>query len=241
VELPGKQQKLKNTLRPRETILQGIELMRSAGTRIWTITRKFIKTFLFFTLLGMETAASVPTSRSGRNQAMSGNGKWNGKLRLGVPAAILLLAGFTAVAQAGWFDGIFKKSPAEIAKSAGVVETADAVMIPLKALDSGKALFLEADMGGRPLYYFALKSSDSTYRAAFDACDVCFRTNRGYRQEGDRMVCNKCGQTFPSVRIGEIKGGCNPHPLARKVEGQYLVIQKGDMATGKDYFAGNRS
>jgi len=172
---------------------------------------------------------------------MSGKGKRNGKIRGAIAAAILLLAGFTAVAQAGWFDGIFKKSPAEIAKSAGVVETADAVRIPLKALDSGKALFLQAEMGGRPLYYFALKSSDGAYRAAFDACDVCFRTNRGYRQEGDLMVCNKCGQAFPSVRIGEIKGGCNPHPLARKVEGQSLVIQKGDIAAGKNYFAGNRS
>jgi uncharacterized membrane protein len=172
---------------------------------------------------------------------MSGNGKWNGKLRLGVPTAILLLAGFTAVAQAGWFDGIFKKSPAEIAKSAGVVETADTVKIPLKALDSGKALFLQAEMGGRLLYYFALKSSDGAYRAAFDACNGCFRTNYGYRQEGDRMVCNKCEVAFPSVQSEEIKGGCNPQPLARKVEGQYLVIQKGDIAAGKNYFAGNRS
>jgi uncharacterized membrane protein len=172
---------------------------------------------------------------------MSGNGKWNGKLRLGVPAAILLLAGFTVVAQAGWFDGIFKKSPAEIAKSAGVVETADAVKIPLKALDSGKALFLQQEVDGRQLYYFALKSSDGAYRSALDACDVCFRSNRGYRQDGDLMVCNNCGQTFPSARIGEVKGGCNPHPLARKVEGQYLVIKKTALAAGKDYFLRKRA
>jgi len=55
------------------------------------------------------------------------------------------------------------------------------------------------------------------------------------------MVCNNCGQTFPSNRIGEIKGGCNPHPLARRIEGQYLVIGKADIVTGKDYFAGKRS
>jgi uncharacterized membrane protein len=163
------------------------------------------------------------------------------RIRRAVAVAILLLAGVAAIAQAGWFDGIFKKSPAEIAKSAGVVQTADAVKIPLKALDSGKSLFLQQEVDGRQLYYFALKSSDDAYRAAFDACDGCFRTNLGYRQEGDRMVCNKCEVAFPSVRIEEIKGGCNPHPLARKVEGQYLVIQKGDIAAGKNYFPGNRS
>ena len=55
------------------------------------------------------------------------------------------------------------------------------------------------------------------------------------------MVCNNCGQTFPSNRIGEIKGGCNPHPLARKIEGQNLVIRKADIAERADYFARNRS
>ncbi|HEY7527662.1 MAG TPA: Fe-S-containing protein, partial [Candidatus Deferrimicrobiaceae bacterium] len=67
-----------------------------------------------------------------------------------------------------------------------------------------------AELDGRQFHYFVLRSSDGTYRAAFDACDVCFRANRGYRQEGDLMVCNQCGQTFPSVKINEVKGGCNP-------------------------------
>jgi uncharacterized membrane protein len=114
------------------------------------------------------------------------------------------------------------------------------VRIPLKTLDSGKALFLSMDSDGRQLHYFALKSRDGAYRAALDTCDVCFRTNRGYRQEGDLMVCNNCGQTFPSNRIGEIKGGCNPHPLARGIDGQYLVIKKADIGSRSDYFARKR-
>jgi uncharacterized membrane protein len=157
----------------------------------------------------------------------------------GVVAGILVVA-FAAVS-AGMLDGLFKKSPAETAKAAGVVETADAVRIPLTALDSGKALFLSLESDDRRIYYFALKSRDGAYRAAFDACDVCFKSNRGYRQEGDLMVCNNCGQTFPSNRIGEIKGGCNPHPLARKIEGQDLVIRKADILAREDYFARARS
>jgi uncharacterized membrane protein len=159
---------------------------------------------------------------------------------IGAVAAGILVVVVVAVS-AGMLDGIFKKSPAESAKAAGVVETADSVKIPLKALDSGKALLLSLESDGRPLYYFALKSRDGAYRAALDACDVCFQSNRGYRQEGDLMVCNNCGQTFPSNRIGEIKGGCNPHPLARRIEGQYLVIGKADIVARKDYFARKRS
>jgi uncharacterized membrane protein len=162
------------------------------------------------------------------------NGWIIGGLVIGIVVVVV------AAVSAGMLDSLFKKSPAEGAKAAGVVETADAVKIPLKALDSGKALFLFLESDGRQFYYFALKSRDGAYRAALDACDVCFRTNRGYRQEGDLMVCNNCGQSFPSDRIGEIKGGCNPHPLARSIEGPYLVIGKADIRS-KDYFARKRS
>ena len=155
--------------------------------------------------------------------------------------AAAILAGVVALGAAGWLGGIFSKTHAEIAKSAGVVETADAVKIPLKALYSGKAFFLQQEVDGRQLYYFALKSSDGAYRAAFDACNGCFRTNLGYRQKGDWIMCNKCEVEFHQERIEEITGGCNPHPLARKVEGQYMVIQKGDIAAGKNYFPGKRS
>lgn len=160
---------------------------------------------------------------------------------LAVAISVGLGAGWAGVSAAGLLDGILKKSPAEAAKAAGVIETADAVTIPLSALDSGKALFLETQGDGRTLYFFALKSADGKFRSALDACDVCYRMNRGYRQEGDRMVCNNCGQTFPSNRIGETKGGCNPHPLAHAIEGGRMVIRKADIAAGKDYFARKRS
>src|SRR4030042_165622 len=90
------------------------------------------------------------------------------------------------------------------------------------------------------ILFLARGSSGGVYRAAYDACDVCFRANRGYRQEGDLMVCNKCGQAFPSVKVNEVKGGCNPAPLTRTVDGDSLVIRKIDLAAGKGYFPGKR-
>ncbi|GAB4364750.1 MAG: hypothetical protein Kow00128_06700 [Deltaproteobacteria bacterium] len=177
-----------------------------------------------------------------RKNACCGGGStrrfpWIAALLVG---GLVLAAGISKVAGAGWLGGFFTKSPAETAKAAGVVETADEVRIPLKALDSGKAVFLKADLGGKEIHYFALKSSDGVYRAAYDACDVCFRMNRGYRQEGDLMVCNNCGQTFPSVKVNEVKGGCNPAPLNRTVQGESLVIRKADLAAGAGFFARKR-
>ena len=160
---------------------------------------------------------------------------------MAIMVAVVLLAGVGSLAYSGVFSGFFKKSPAESAKAAGVLETAEVVKIPLKALDSGKALFLSLESEGRQLYYFALKSQDGAYRAALDACDVCYRTNRGYRQEADQMVCNNCGQKFACDKIGEVKGGCNPHPLAHKEGAGFMVIRKADIVAGKDYFARKRS
>jgi uncharacterized membrane protein len=159
---------------------------------------------------------------------------------MAVITVVVLLGGIGSLAYSGVFSDLFKKTPAESAKAAGVVETADAVRIPLKTLDSGKALFLSLDSDGRRLYYFALKSQDGAYRAALDTCDVCFRTNRGYRQEGDQMVCNNCGQKFACDKIGDVKGGCNPHPLAHKEEAGVMVIRKADIVAGKEYFARKR-
>ena len=170
-------------------------------------------------------------------EGAAGRFPWIAVLLIG---ALILSAGFAKVAGAGWLGDIFQKSPAASAKVAGVVETADEVKIPLKALDSGKAIFLQAKIGGKEIHYFAVKSSDGAYRSAYDACDVCFRANRGYRQEGDLMVCNNCGQSFPSVRVNEVKGGCNPSPLARTVEGEHLVIRKADIAAGGPYFVRRR-
>ena len=57
--------------------------------------------------------------------------------------------------------------------------------------DDGKARhFQYADAESRTtIGYFILKSTDGVIRAAFDACDVCWRAGKGYYQEGSSMVC----------------------------------------------------
>ena len=87
----------------------------------------------------------------------------------------------------------------------------------------------------KSVYFFVLKSSDGVIRAAFDSCDVCFRERKGYRQEGDLMICNNCGQAVPSVRINIEKGGCNPAPLERSTVGSNVVLKVPDICRGVGY------
>jgi hypothetical protein len=113
---------------------------------------------------------------------------------------------------------------------------AELVRLPVATFDDGKARFLTHQVGETSIEYFVLKSSDGVLRAAFNACDVCFEARKGYRQEGDQMICNNCGLSFPSARINEVQGGCNPAPLERTVEGDELVIRVDDILAGISYF-----
>jgi uncharacterized membrane protein len=111
------------------------------------------------------------------------------------------------------------------------------VTYPEKTFANGKAQFFTYKTeGGVAIRYFIIKSSDGVIRAAFDACDVCWQENKGYVQQGDVMVCKNCGRKFPSARVNEVQGGCNPAPLARKTENGNVIIQVADILQGKRYF-----
>lgn len=111
------------------------------------------------------------------------------------------------------------------------------VTYPEKIFVGGKTRhFIYKTEDGIAIRYFILKSSDGVFRVAFDACDVCWSENKGYCQKGDFMVCNNCGKQFPSARINEIRGGCNPAPLNHKVENGNVIIQVTDLLEGKRYF-----
>ena len=110
-----------------------------------------------------------------------------------------------------------------------------------KLFADGKAKYFQYRDGNTLIKYFILKSSDGIIRAAFDACDVCWREGKGYQQQGDNMVCRNCGQRFASVLVNEVKGGCNPAPLKRAIQGNKLVIRVSDIQEGGMYFNSGRS
>jgi hypothetical protein len=117
-----------------------------------------------------------------------------------------------------------------------VVADNGAVRLDLSTFDDYKAHYFTYMHEGRPIEFFILKSKDGVVRAAFNACDVCFASRKGYSQDGDYMVCNNCGQRFPADQINVLQGGCNPSPLDRTVQGDTLVISVEDIVAGLEYF-----
>jgi uncharacterized membrane protein len=129
----------------------------------------------------------------------------------------------------GFLEGINSQAPNKRYPLA-TPDADGAFRFPTAAFADGKAHFFTANLpNGKSINFFAIKSSDGVIRAAIDACDVCFGARKGYHQEGDVMVCNNCGQRFPSAKINEVKGGCNPAPLTRAIQGDNLVIKLADL------------
>ncbi|SDB26599.1 Predicted membrane protein [Desulfonatronum thiosulfatophilum] len=89
---------------------------------------------------------------------------------------------------------------------------------------------------GVGIRYFVLQASDGTVRTAFDACDACWQANMGYVQDGEVMICRNCNMRFPTRVIGEVRGGCNPTPLASVVREGNIVIRESDVLEGRPYF-----
>ena len=84
---------------------------------------------------------------------------------------------------------------------------------------------------GKTIYFFVLKDKNGIYRAAANACQVCFKTYKGFRQEGDEIVCNNCGNRYPIEKIATEKGGCNPAPINPNLEikNDKVIIKETDL------------
>ncbi|MDR2486702.1 MAG: DUF2318 domain-containing protein [Clostridiales Family XIII bacterium] len=77
-----------------------------------------------------------------------------------------------------------------------------------------QASFFPVEAGGTRMEVIAVKAPDGTIRTAFNTCQVCFDSGRGYyEQSGDRLVCQNCGNQFPMDRVEVEAGGCNPWPI----------------------------
>ena len=104
------------------------------------------------------------------------------------------------------------------------------VRISLADVSNGHARFYEyRSASNKTVRFFVIKSSDGVYRAAADACDVCYGEKMGYHQEGDDLVCNKCGRHFASKDVNVITGSCNPDGIPRTIQGSNLLIAAADL------------
>jgi len=104
-----------------------------------------------------------------------------------------------------------------------------------------EAKFYPVEIDGVKMEVLAVKASDNTIRTAYNTCQVCFNSGRGYFiQQGDELVCQNCGNRFALDEIEVVRGGCNPVPITGgdKAESETTITISIDvLAEAKDLFA----
>jgi uncharacterized membrane protein len=103
------------------------------------------------------------------------------------------------------------------------------------------AVFYPVEIGGTRLEVLAVKAPDGTIRTAFNTCQVCYASGRGfYKQQGTVLVCQNCGNRFRMSQVEVRSGGCNPVPIFagyKTVSDAAITIPKAFLTEAKAIFA----
>lgn len=123
--------------------------------------------------------------------------------RVSVAAMVFVLALALTACSSG--TGAGAKQPA--------VQKDQDVILPVAEI-SETATFYPVEVDGTSLEIIAVKAGDGTIRTAFNTCQVCYDSGKGYyQQQGDALVCQNCGNQFSMSQVEVAAGGCNPWPI----------------------------
>ncbi|GHU74255.1 hypothetical protein AGMMS49992_15170 [Clostridia bacterium] len=87
------------------------------------------------------------------------------------------------------------------------------LVIPINEITT-TATFYPVEVGGTKLEVIAVRAPDGSVRTAFNTCQVCYDSGRGYyKQVGNVLVCQNCGNRFNMSQVEVVSGGCNPVPI----------------------------
>lgn len=91
--------------------------------------------------------------------------------------------------------------------------------------------------GGGHADFLVYRESGGEPRAVLDACTDCYRWRKGYRLDGDGVVCVKCGMRFRLDDLRDGIGGCQPIPLPATRVGDSLEIPVDALESATRYFS----
>ena len=154
--------------------------------------------------------------------------KKNFQLTLMVTVVMFVLCGMAAFAQNAEFN---QRKPV-ITDRDLVIQVADI---------TEKALFYPVIIDGMQMEVLAVKAPDGTIRTAFNTCQVCYNSGRGYFVQQDSvLICQNCGRRFRTSQVERQAGGCNPAPIFpanKTVTNTTITISREYLKQAKGMFA----
>lgn len=107
------------------------------------------------------------------------------------------------------------------------------------------ATFVPYEVNETKMEIVAVKASDGSIRTAFNTCQVCYSSGKGYyKVVGSQLVCQNCGNKFSFDQVEKQKGGCNPVPILsdNKTDNNgQIIISKDYLASAQKLFASWKS
>lgn len=149
---------------------------------------------------------------------------------------ILLLATaiWLMVGSQAWAFSLFGSAHETVqAKDGGVTVSA-------AKLGNGQAAYYQYKQDGVVIRFFLVRDNQGVVRAALDACEACWRAGKGYALQEGAMLCRNCGMRFALNRIGQVRGGCNPHPFTFAQNGNDVQVPVATLLAGARYFPENK-
>ncbi|MPM84704.1 hypothetical protein SDC9_131777 [bioreactor metagenome] len=96
------------------------------------------------------------------------------------------------------------------------IKSGESLVIPVGDITE-TAAFYPIKVDGTTMEVLAVKAPDGTIRTAFNTCEVCYDSGRGYyKQEGNVLICQNCGNRFKTSQVEVQSSGCNPWPIFTK-------------------------
>lgn len=170
-----------------------------------------------------EPSADNPAERRKVLAAAMSQRRWSLAASSGAVALLLLLC----------VGIVHSNQPRELSPAAAVTAQDGVVRLPLAGNDDGGLHRYALDLGGVPVRFFVIKTSDGKVRTAVDACDICGAY--GYVQEGTQVICLNCTAEINPLSIGR-DGGCNPIPLPAEIKEGVIAIPVGGLEKEKGKF-----
>ena len=101
------------------------------------------------------------------------------------------------------------------------------IFIPIEqVLDGHLHRFTWVNDRGKEIRFIIVQKRGTNLGVGFDACEVC--GDAGYYERKSEIVCSRCDVVMNKSTIG-LKGGCNPIPLASRIEDGQVIIRTSDV------------
>ncbi|MDR2841771.1 MAG: DUF2318 domain-containing protein [Spirochaetaceae bacterium] len=154
------------------------------------------------------------------------------KNKISVTVLLLVMSAAYAIAQTSGTSGELNVvKPVTVNKD---------LVIPVSEITSN-AVFYPVDIDGTRLEVIAVRAPDGTIRTAFNTCQVCYSSGRGYyKQKDNLLICQNCKNRFRMSQVERQAGGCNPVPIYaenKTVTATTITISKEFLKQASSFFA----